>query len=536
MENPIIIGDVHDDEENEPQNENNTRIIVSDSYGGPRTKKQEQEMKDLGRSVYGTKESDKRRGEIEDRLEEIEKDHQQWRDKGEKEALEEELAKLEKREPLQETEVVTDSEATQQETASYEPEAVAPEVTEETYRRRGSGRAHLEKEELANPFGDGEKTENEVESDATNNTEVPGESQESVENQQETETRFERALNRISREDPEAAERIRRTVGLESHPEELAGEEFQEITLRQFEQRRSVRERVGSWVKERVKGAVTFGWWETHQAEKFRTGTREVADDIEVQARLIRQEEGVLSQDVAFEEAERMRNLFEQAGVECPNASEYEIISNIVTQEKIGVNMQIEDRLVSDALSRLEERLRDNSRVQEYISYSGEQVITQERLRQVEDRIRNAIRTLRRGQSNEDIFNYRRSIREALDREWYKRYVATGVEMTLGAVALKWVVPHMFTGSTEITKGATEAVKGLKDTIWDDTRDFLTNNGITNPTNKQILEASKMVAQDSGVSVGQWGIHGSIIDTKMPAGYLLKFGRVAANISKIASL
>lgn len=349
------------------------------------------------------------------------------------------------------------------------------------------------------------------------------------------ETPFDRAMTRLDREDPERADRIRRTIGLEV-ARMPAGDDFSGITRRHYERerQRGLGSRVGSWIKERMKGLVTFGWWETHQAEKFRTGTGDVARDVEAQARLIRQEEGILSEDEALVEARSMQARFAAANLEAPTAGEYEAMSGFVTHEKIIANRQIEDRIVEDALHQLEERLRNNSRIQEYISYSGDRVITAERMADVEHRIRRVTCGLRRGQAMDDAVNYKGMIRGALDPEWYKRYVATGVEMVLGAVALKWVVGKMFT--TEIAKGATEAVRGLKETVWDDTKGFLMDNGIGNPTDAQVLEASKMVAEDSGVTVGEWGISGDITDTKMPAGYLLKFGRVVASLAKIAAM
>ena len=352
------------------------------------------------------------------------------------------------------------------------------------------------------------------------------------------ETPFDRAMSRLDAEDPERADRIRRTVGLEvaRHP---AGEEFSNAVREHYEreQRRSRSSRVGSWIKERLKGLVTFGWWETRQAEKFRVGTQEVAEDVEAQARLVRQEEGLLTEEEALAEAESMRDRFATAGLESPTAREYEILSEIVTHEKIIANRQIEDEIVRDALHQLEERLRNNSRVQEYISYSGEQVITAERMRDVENRIRGTVCRLRRGQAMDDIVNYKGMIREALDPEWYKRYVATGVEMVLGAVALKWVIAKAFVGGAEIvTKGAVEVTRGMKGTIWDTTREFLTENGISSPTNKQILEASKMVAKDNGIGVSEWNILSTPVDTNMLNGHLLKFGRVAASIARIVAL
>lgn len=313
-----------------------------------------------------------------------------------------------------------------------------------------------------------------------------------------------------------------------------AGVAFQREVAETFERERTTGQRTGSRLMERLKGFFTLGWWEVHVAEKFRVATRDVGRDISAQSRLIRQEEGLLSEEDARDEANRMRELFRIAGLEAPTERQYEQLSQIVTSEKVANNRGMEDRIVSDALRSLEERLRRTK------TYGGENMVAPERLRAVEERIRNSIRAQRRGQADEDILNFTRRIRGALDPEWYKRYVAAGVEMVLGAVALKWVatyaVGNFFGGfdPTTTVEFAKEATRNLKDTIWGEAKRILIEKGVPAPVDSQIMELSKVIATDSKVGVSEWNIPGTPLDVHGKAGMLLHVGRALAMAARIA--
>ena len=85
-----------------------------------------------------------------------------------------------------------------------------------------------------------------------------------------------------------------------------------------------------------------------------------------------------------------------------------------------------------------------------------------------------------------------------------------------------------------VAKGGGEKVLewGMKDHVWGETKRFLIQKGV-DPTDSNILKYAKMVAQDSGVAVKEWGLRSGILDTQMPGGYLLKFTRVATELAKL---
>lgn len=312
-----------------------------------------------------------------------------------------------------------------------------------------------------------------------------------------------------------------------------AGVAFQRDVVETFEREHTVGQRIGSWLKERMKGLITFGWWETHVAEKIRTGTKKIGGDMEAQSRLVRQEEGLLPQEEALAEATRIRELFAMSNMEAPSAGQYEGLSQLVTSEKISANRHIEDTMVAEALGKIEERFGKTKR------YNGTPAVTPESMRAIENRIRNSVRAMRRGQADDDILNFTRRVRGALDPEWYKRYVATGVEMALGAVALKWAVTYMAGGfggadPTTVVEGAREVTRGLKDTIWGEAKRILMEKGVPRPTDGQIMELSKTIAADSKVGVDIWNMQGTPLDVQGKAGMLLNVGRAIAMAARMA--
>ena len=61
-------------------------------------------------------------------------------------------------------------------------------------------------------------------------------------------------------------------------------------------------------------------------------------------------------------------------------------------------------------------------------------------------------------------------------------------------------------------------------------------NGVPDPTNQQIMEGAKIIAEDNGIGVKIWGINGTPLDTQMAQGYLLKFGTLVKKLAWIKTL
>ncbi|MDP3731077.1 MAG: hypothetical protein Q8R34_01110, partial [bacterium] len=310
---------------------------------------------------------------------------------------------------------------------------------------------------------------------------------------------------------------------------------------------------VAGFFAERAKGFLGgFGWWEAHQAEKFRLGTKETGQQLNAEAMLLQQEEGLLDLNAAWEEAQETEAQREETekelleiGIEEKDARHLavETISDQISGKKKERNRQLEDEMVAGALAKLEEELKKKSRVQEYMAAHGGKVITLEKMREVEKRIREEIGKLRKGQVKKDFVDFVKLSRQSLDRKWWTRYVYTGLDAVLAGLMVKWIAGKYL--GTGVEKAA-EAIGGggvsgaeqtleiaMKDTVWGETKRFLIERGLTSPGDADILKYARMVAEDSSVAVKEWGLEGQILDKQMPGGYLLKFGRVAAELAKL---
>jgi len=314
------------------------------------------------------------------------------------------------------------------------------------------------------------------------------------------------------------------------------------------------------FIKERAKGILTFGYWEFHQAEKFRSGTNKVAKNIDRQTTeqeaLVKEEarpedkaNGIeahrLGLGAALKEAGEIKNTFEISGNNNPDASQYEELSQQISNRKREENDLLIDGITERAINEIIKRLETSSKLQGYrTSHEGKSVITPERLEIIKQKIKESLNRLRFKQEVDDIKTYKAMIRENLDPKWWTRYIYGGLETILGSIALKLILTQTpatapmgighTTGVGPIDPGINDAY--LKDTVWGEAKRFLASHGISNPSNAQILEASKTISSESGVIVPEWGIQGSVLHTKMQAGYLLKMGGVFKKLAAIKAL
>ena len=306
--------------------------------------------------------------------------------------------------------------------------------------------------------------------------------------------------------------------------------------------------KVNGFLTERAKGFVGgFGWWESHQAEKFRLGTKEAGIDSKAQAQLIEQEEGLLDFDDAWEEAhevERGRAKEEEvfkekygAGEEGARYAAIMWLSNKISERKKEYNQKVEDKIIALALTKLEQKIGGKEWFEAYKAANGGRALTPERAQELEKKMREKIGELRKGQSKKDLVDFIKLSRQSLDKNWWHRYIYTAVDAVLAGFMMKWIVGKYLGGkAAEVVagKGGTGKVLewGMKDHVWGETKRFLIQKGV-DPTDSNILKYAKMVAQDSGVAVKEWGLRSGILDTQMPGGYLLKFTRVATELAKL---
>lgn len=339
--------------------------------------------------------------------------------------------------------------------------------------------------------------------------------------------------------------------------------------------------RVGSWLLERAKGLMTFGWWEVHQAEKVRSASKQVSEDVKRDSQLIKQESGRLSHEDAEEEADRMRLMMEAAGKKPSELKKEEVkelydhMSESISGEKKRNNEKYEDQIVEEAMSTIRDK------VAGYKTFGGEKVDVStedsEKMKKIEDQLRKAIGALRTSQIDRDIIRYDQIVKKGIDPDWYKRYVAGGVEAALGFAGVHWLTMPAggidklyawWAGKGVVAKGVKDVVKQVVGTqggvendipsvlpaeakdlipsdtspdrpltsnLWNMAKKLLQEKGIENPDNTKIMEVTKELVKSNDVDVEKWGMSGSIPDTGMPAGMLIKVGKAALLAAKLAN-
>jgi len=325
-----------------------------------------------------------------------------------------------------------------------------------------------------------------------------------------------------------------------------------------------------NWLKERAKGLFTFGFWEVHQAEKVRMAGKKAEKEI-LQGAGYMKKEGVMEGT----DIELIKTRLRESGNDVDNMSEeqlretYQWLSEAVTERKVIANQQIEDEIVERSIAEIEKRMSG------YRKYDGEKMemtpdkkLSPEKRAEIEQKIRSALAAVRQGQVERDMIKFSKIVRSSLDKNWYKRYVASGIEAALGFAGIKWLVVPMVDSYTKakateaalqtrraisavekaVSSGppigdvgsaaveATEATRGLQDNLWNMAKGLLKEKGLGNPTDGQIMEVTKQLAADNSVEVGKWGMAGNILDTKMPVGMAIKVGGAALKAASLAKI
>ncbi len=318
-----------------------------------------------------------------------------------------------------------------------------------------------------------------------------------------------------------------------------------EHLLRSFSQENSEKKEGKNWwgwIKERAKGLATFGFWEFHQAERFRSNKKEVAGEIAEQAEKIRKTENLSLED-ALEEAQIMRMMAQGANVEKMEAADYERYSQIVSGHKIEENNKHIEATVAKASADLKKRL---------VKYRDEfgKVVTNDEavMANFESGLRTSLLEQQNGQKLSDAKEFNKVITERLDPKYWKRYVYGALETLLAAGGLQLAVnglsmPNWWLGkktvdttmdvvgggnpgpeNTFIGPQLPEGDESMHNTIWRTSKEWLAKHGVPNPTDKEVMDLSKQVAVDNDIGVKEWGIAGNPLDTGMEQGHILKFG------------
>ena len=322
--------------------------------------------------------------------------------------------------------------------------------------------------------------------------------------------------------------------------------------LKSFEQENKEPNKWWGWVKERVKGIATFGFWEFHQAERFRSNKKSIAKDIATEGDKIEHTQN-LSLEEALEEATTLRGIANGNGAENLTRDEYEMYSNEISNRKVEQNNARIDAMVTASSLALQDKLA------KYRNEFGKVVVADEAIMtKFEGNLRTSLQELQDGEVVSSNKKFKKIITENLDPGYWHRYVYGALEMLLAGWGLKVAVAKFANSQWWLGKEATrQAIHGhdinlpnlngpaaptgdvpMHNTIWQTAKEWLQQHGVTHPSNKEIMDVSKQVAKDNGIGVNVWNIPGSPLDTHMMQGHLLKFagGAKIATAIKVARL
>ena len=303
-------------------------------------------------------------------------------------------------------------------------------------------------------------------------------------------------------------------------------------TCRNAQQAPENAERRSWWgfFKERVKGFATLGILEFWHAEKFRRGTKRTAGEVTAQSSMLDQTRD-MDIDQAQEEANRIRQMVGASLTGGPqslttgNILNIQAASNQIDAEKAASNTRLMNRIVAQARGNVQERLA------KYKNQFGQNVVGDERLAQFEERLRAelASSTIGRGIREPSVIkreiNFKQAVRERLDKNYWSRYVYGTLDLLAWGGIAKLASGYLASGGMNLAPvpvPGTETVP-MHDTIWKTAGEWLQQQGISNPTNAQIMDISKQVAIDNGIGVKEWGIAGNPLDTVMQQDHALKF-------------
>jgi len=379
------------------------------------------------------------------------------------------------------------------------------------------------------------------------------------------------------------------------------------------------------WLKERLKGLATFGWWESHLAEKFRTGTKKAAKEAEAGMKDIKNMSSLEAVGTDLDSLGLMQKNIDEL------KHKLEIINKAVSEGRIGDDLGIygkdineegkkfgnQQKAVDDLVAKMEAKLKqleadlaeakEKRRKQEqeiirrlqvhgiegfetYVAtllamedgpakqlalenltkintildgveerlradlgkhrggllkrvfgeqdktYGGAELLTNEKLARVKRDIFERCIAIQQGQIERDQESIKTIIRKNLDPDWWKRYVATGVEIALGAIALKFALAPGATDYGPLTIGTHPPVPvpgaeqiGMHKTVWGTTKQYLIDKcGIPNPTDAQVMDASKTVLQQNNLFEQAWQVvKGAKSSRVLPEGFKLLFNKSA---------
>ncbi len=325
-----------------------------------------------------------------------------------------------------------------------------------------------------------------------------------------------------------------RTRGAEN-PQEIVLPKGGNVLFRESFERENEKPKVWGWLKERAKGFASFGFWELHQAERFRTAKKEISGDISTEAGNLEKTHHLSLED-ALREAQNMRLMREAEGLNRMDKKDYERYSELITKDKKDVNSRIMGGIIDSSMAEIAKRL------EKYRSASGLKVAELEKNKEeFRKQLTGALAELQDGQIEADVKKFDAIIKDSFDPNYWSRYVYGGLEAALETVGLKILITKLAAAEVVKAKGGFAAAKEaagesgnltMKDSVWKTAKLWLRHHGVTHPTNSEVMQLSKQMAADNHIGVAPWHVTGSPMDIHMKQGYLLKWSKTAARLAK----
>lgn len=266
------------------------------------------------------------------------------------------------------------------------------------------------------------------------------------------------------------------------------------------------------WLKERGKGVWNFGLWEFHQAERLRSKTKEVENDVRALAVNIQHEinlEPEEAETTAWEIVNELKS--KNLGISAPEFFE---ASRDIFGNKAKENAEQENYIVNSAWEDLQEKAK------KYRGEAGQDVFTEEIKAQFKSDLRKELNKVRDGAVKEDVVKFAGVMRKALDENWQWRYVWGAAEAALGFVGVKYLVVKIEQAALAkllaaekaagVVKGGAGAIEQvftqkMHENIWTTLKEMAQNGPQhLNLDNSTLQELSQKVLDSNGMYEKEW--------------------------------
>ncbi|OHB05455.1 MAG: hypothetical protein A3A26_01715 [Candidatus Zambryskibacteria bacterium RIFCSPLOWO2_01_FULL_47_14] len=253
------------------------------------------------------------------------------------------------------------------------------------------------------------------------------------------------------------------------------------------------------WIKERLIGLMTIGGREYYQARRFAKGTSSTAKEVNEFAAQIQHEQN-LSLEEALAEAEEIKSAVARAGREGTTgvtSRRIDRISEEITARKVSENNAKIDNIITNLVSQLE------SKLAKYKGYSGQNVLTEEAKNKIAVELQKRLNGMRAAHIELDAKEITGVLRQNLEPHWRRRIVAGAIETALwGLVSFVGYKLFIAEGAKAAAGATKEAVTAkLETTVWAMAKKQLVAEGVSNPTNGQIMKVAIQICKDSGIKV-----------------------------------